>query len=395
MTRYKAVITVLLTLILLLTASTAVMFFARGYQFDVNDRNLKQTGILSLNSTPTGALIYINDVPQDVTDNSITGLKEATYTVRLEKSGYHTWTKDVQIVSGEVNQVHALLISSFPEIKPLTITGAQSPTMSPDRQRMIYSVNTENAQNQDGEQQKGLWVLDLAGRPFNILNRPNLLIADTDRFKYSQGNLTWSADSQSVLIKIDDVTYFLIDIQSKDTTQLVAKDVNELLAKWDDEQKQNDELLRERFSTEVQALLPSTSSVISWSPDQTKILFSEENDQKIVYKIIDLNPKEYTDLAKSADGVKTYTVHEKEKDNAGYITWYPDSKHVLVFEPTSADDTGQVSIMEIEGTNKISIYSGKVLGGLVYPHPDGSRVIIQTNFTDDSSQSNLYSVSVY
>jgi hypothetical protein len=76
--------------------------------------------------------------------------------------------------------------------------------------------------------------------------------------------------------------------------------------------------------------------------------------------------------------------------------WYPDSRHLLSFEPTAPESsTGSITIMELDGANKKTIFSGQVKTGEIFPHPDGSKIIILTNFTNDPSQENLYSISLY
>lgn len=386
---HKTILSVILTLTIIIVASLGIMFFARGYQLDFGSGDLNQTGIISINSTPTGGLIYLNDVPKDVTNNSVTGLKQGSYTVKVEKAGYHTWTKNVETKLGQVTQVHALLISSFPEIKPLTITGAQKPLISPDRKKIIYSVSQNS-----NEQQSGIWILDLSGNPFNILSRPTLLIADTDEIKYSTGELRWSSDSQSFLVSIGENNHSLVDIQNKETAILSADQLATVTQEWAEEQLAEEKILLQSFEPQIRDILPTSETKI-WSPDQTKLLFTEETEDTIRYKILDLKPVDNANVADTPEKTKTYTVFEQTKNDTNKVEWYSDSKHILLFEPSTSTDVGQISILEIEGTNKTGIFSGKVFNGNVFAHPDGSKIIILTNFSSDEQQSNLYSISLY
>jgi hypothetical protein len=67
--------------------------------------------------------------------------------------------------------------------------------------------------------------------------------------------------------------------------------------------------------------------------------------------------------------------------------WFPDSKHVLFIEE------GKIKIMEYDGHNRTTIYSGPFDHNFVYPWPDGSKLIIQTSFSPDSP-SNLYVIDL-
>jgi hypothetical protein len=388
----KTIISIIVAFIIMIAASLVIMFFARGYRVDISTQNLQQTGILSINSTPDGALIYVNNVPKDATNNSVTGLKAGEYSVRLEKAGYQTWEKQVPIETGRVSQINALLISLFPEIRPLTITGGVNPVLSPDRQKIIYLA----AANTEPGAELGIWLLNLSGRPFNILSQPTLLLSAEEGRDFSSLTIQWSPDSQNILIQEGSGTTYLVDTQSKEVSpinSLTEKEI--LLAEWEEEKVKTLEILADRFPEELRALIPQSSDLIGWSPDQTKILISEKSETAATYKIIDFKPTEYVPLAQDISDIKIYNL-------AGIYTnpeppmWYPDSRHLLSFEPTAPESsTGSITIMELDGANKKTIFSGQVKTGEIFPHPDGSKIIILTNFTNDPSQENLYSISLY
>lgn len=391
--QYKTLLSVVAALSIMLTASALIMFFARGYTINIGDKNLEQTGILSINSTPDGALIYINDVPKDATNNSVTGLRPGTYQIRLDKIGYQSWEKNIEISTGQVTQVQALLISLFPEIRPLTITGASDPIISPDGQKIVYMAAATNV---DQTSAFGIWLLNLGSRPFNLLSQPTLLTSATDRETLSSAKISWSPDSQNILVQEVDGNTYVIDVQSKDITPLTtALQQEQLFADWEEERLKVLEVLSDRFSRDLQAQFPSLNQSPIWSPDQTKLLFAEEQEDGTKYTVIDFKPSEYLPLAQRADEIKIYdlsTVYNKSVTP----TWYSDSRHLLIFEPSGdTGDIGQMSIFGLDGTNKKTLFSGPVINGDMFPHPDGSRIIILTNFTNDPGQKNLYSISLY
>ncbi len=389
----KTFLSVITALSVMIAASVLIMFFARGYTLDIGNKNLEQTGILSINSTPDGALIYINDVPKDATNNSVTGLRPGTYKVRLDKIGYQSWEKDIEISTGQVTQVQALLVSLFPEIRPLTITGASDPILSPDRQKIVYMATATNA---DQTSAFGIWLLNLGSRPFNLLSQPTLLTSTVNRETLSSAKISWSPDSQNILVEQADGTTYVIDVQSKASTPMdSANQKEQLLADWEEERIKTLDVLSDRFSQEVQAQFPVLHQSPTWSPDQTKLLFAEESEAGTKYTIVDFKPSEYLPLAQRSDDIKIYdlsTIYNRSVPP----TWYSDSQHLLIFEPTGdSTDVGQISILGLDGTNKKTLFSGPVIKGDIFPHPDGSRIIILTNFTNDPEQKNLYSISLY
>lgn len=382
----KPFVTLAMTLTILLIVSGIVMFFAQGYRIDIGNRNLEQTGILTVNSVPKGALIYLNEIPQDVTDNSTQGLKPGTYELRLEKAGFHSWTKTVQISVGTVTQHTALLISLFPEIKPLTLTGVNNPQVSIDGQKIVYT--TSHAQN-NLPTQSGIWLLELTSRPFNMTSRPTLLLTDTPTLPYSAAKISWGGDNQSLVLEMPDGTLFLYDMQAGQTRPLSQENRLTLEEDWTQLAKKNEELLRERFDTAIKNELPAKGT---WSPDQTKILYTEEKDGLRTYRIIDLNPTEFSLPVQSVEDIKRYTPYTEPLEKDAKVLWHADSMHLFIVEKTSASE-GSISIIELDGRNRTSLYNGRIVDENVFSHPDGNKILVHTNFTSDQSQSNLYSIT--
>ncbi len=69
------------------------------------------------------------------------------------------------------------------------------------------------------------------------------------------------------------------------------------------------------------------------------------------------------------------------------LQWFPDSKHLLFVED------GKIKVMEYDGQNKTTVYSGPFANDFVYPWPDGSKLIIKTSFSPDSPN-NLYVIDL-
>ena len=70
------------------------------------------------------------------------------------------------------------------------------------------------------------------------------------------------------------------------------------------------------------------------------------------------------------------------------VQWFPTSAHLL------AAGGGGINITEYDGTNNSVVYSGPSEGNFVYPWPNGSRLVILTNFNDRNSPTNLYAINL-
>lgn len=74
---------------------------------------------------------------------------------------------------------------------------------------------------------------------------------------------------------------------------------------------------------------------------------------------------------------------------AHHYQWFPNSYHVLYH-----DESG-IIIQEYDGTNSVKVYSGPFSKDFVYPWPNGSRLIIRTNFNQgENVPMNLYTVDL-
>lgn len=69
------------------------------------------------------------------------------------------------------------------------------------------------------------------------------------------------------------------------------------------------------------------------------------------------------------------------------VQWFPTSYHLLKRADAS------ISILEYDGTNDLTVYAGPFDASFVYPWPDGSRVVIVTDFNRSSVQ-NLYTIAL-
>ena len=88
------IITRVLLFLIFLALVVVIVALARGYRFNVEDGTLTSTGIISANSLPTGAKIFINDNLAGVTNTNIT-LSPGKYTIRISKEGFTEWKKEV------------------------------------------------------------------------------------------------------------------------------------------------------------------------------------------------------------------------------------------------------------------------------------------------------------
>jgi len=375
---------------LVISITVVVFLLASGYRFNTETRTIQGTGIISINSVPDGALVYINDVPKNATNTSITDLTPGGYSVRLNKEGYHSWQQSVIVKKELVTKLEALLLPQYPTLQPLTFTGVISPVISPDGQKIIYTVDTGTS--------TGIWLIDLEERPFNLSRKPQLLLADTAEIIYSKSTYTWSPDSNSIMIEFPskiiskDAKYQIYNLST--STSTFSLDITATQGLWNQQiaTRELDRLLG--VNTNQQESI-KTLKIIQWSFDNKYLLYQKTDGTKLSYYVLSLQPIDIPTIQQpsptSTDNPETL-VFETNSTTPHSIKWYPDSKHVIITEFNNASSS--ISFVEITGENKTQLFSGDIKDLVVYPNLNGSKVINLTKFNAEISNYNLYSIDL-
>jgi hypothetical protein len=413
MNRATTVVSITITIIIIVAIATILL--AKGYRVDINKKSLTSTSILVATSDPDGAEVIIDGKLKTATNNTI-DLEPKQYTIRLEKEGYAPWEKIIDLKPGEVYKTNAFLFPKVPDLRPLTFTGAINPSISASGTKIVYSVASTSAEK------VGIWTADISrsailnplGSPadhrqltigFNGLNPDEIkflwspdstqLIAYTEKTITTQtkvGNkkttTTETVLEKAFLIETDRLNSF--DKEITNTYSVTKSDWNKL-------KSIEHETLMAKLPTNLSTLISSTSANISFSPDQTKILYVATQSAEIAQisktYLPGSNPTKET--RKLVPG-KTYVYDTKEDknyeiNNCDLIScqWFPSSRHLLTFNDK------EIAVMEYDGTNRSVIYSGPFSQGVVYPWPNWSKIVILTslNATGGINQ-NLYTINL-
>jgi len=237
-----------LTFVLLFFIITPIVVgYAAGYKLSFSPTRplqFQKTGMLILDTSPTGAKIYINDkIQQSITNKylSATGLFSNTnvittptklrnllpgeYDVRMEKDGYWSWGKKLTVKSGESTFAEDVFL--FKNDAPLKIY---------DKPTKIFSSPNNN------------YLAFPSGNKLGILKIKN------DEIKYFNTekeikSLAWSGDSLKILT--DEEIFFLENLEK------------------------------------IKINIPSsTPKNLKWSPDDNSLLFFQKDNTILSYNIL-------------------------------------------------------------------------------------------------------------
>ena len=395
------------TVILILTI--LVIKLASGYRPDFTTGGLRPTGLLVATSIPDGAQIYLNGKLKTATDETL-NLSPDEYQVEIRKDGFHSWKKTLIIKKELVTETDAHLFSSFPDLKALTFTGAENPILSPDKQKVVFSVATASATK------KGLWVLDLGDLPLGLARSPRQIIASAPGGRdFTQAGYQWSPDSKQILVTLADrpaplghptarpgqtiTEYFILDTDRlNEDTQLIdiSTTLDLVLDRWKLDQDMG---LKEQISNLPKQLLASLENKVDnlqFSPDETKILYTATASASIPAEIIPPLPSANSQPEeRNLEPGRIYVYDIKEDRNffirktadPGTISWFPTSKHLFLVQ------TDKITILEYDNTNYTDVYSGPFENSFAFPFPGANRLLILTSINPDTPP-NLYAVTL-
>lgn len=392
----KRIIIYVATAVFLLVATIIVILYGRGYNFSFGNGKIgiSGTGLLAATSQPDGAGIYINDHLTSATNNTIS-LPPGEYDVKISKSGYSTWNKNIKIEKEVVSSAYALLIPTAPKLDNVTQAGIGNPVLDPTRTKIAYTVSSLN-----DPRKNGIYILDMGLRPILTLQSSSTQIADDTIDNFSKASLAWSPDAKELVATISAgpsaATTYLLKTSFNENPQDITATLSTVNANWKEQKDSQDKSQLLGFKAKLQALIKDNFTILSWSEDETKILYTASGSASLPL-IIDppmiganSTPQDRT-IVKG--GVYVYDIKEDRNyklldSNSLPLNWFADSKHLIYI----ADK--RINIMDYDGQNKTTIYAGPFVDNYVFSWPDGSRILILTDLGNPTISPNLYTIGL-
>ncbi len=368
------------TLIVVGAVGYFVSLIARGYQFDIESFTFLENGILVAKSDPDGASIFINGDLKGATNTNLK-LSPKNYDVEIKKDGYVSWSKKLTIKREEVAQITAQLFKIAPSFSPVTFDGAEDPVVSSDFSKIAYINN------------QGLWIMSVSSLPIGFPNEPKK-IADN----LSSGSLyNFSPNGRELMLTTKSGVYVLNtnEYTPQDKMVNVVSQKETILEKWELEKFKKDESELKLLPFEMAAILSDNTSSFTFSPDETMVMYTPNREATIKDGLITELPGSSTQQEERDIKVgRTYIYDIKEdknfmvSDTGRSLYWLPTSRHLIL------PDERKIIIMDYDGTNRQTVFSGDYISPHAYPFVNASKLLILTNLGSTTSVPNLYSLSI-
>ncbi len=382
----------------ILGVAAAVIAYGRGYRVDLTRSSLKPTGLIAATSDPAGAQVFVDDKLKTATNNSF-GVDPGFYTVRIAKEGYIPWEKKIRVQGEVVSGATAFLFPANPSLSPITTLGIENPSLSGDGTKVAYTIPDRHL-DATTSKKAGLWYYELSEGPLGR-NRDPIQLAQADGiFDFRTSALTWSPDGSQLLA--DTLTAArLYTIGKPQTYSDVTATRKTLLADWNAAKHETDLQKLAAFPKEIVTIATASAAIISFSPDETKLLYfataSATIPQIIKPPLIGSNPTPETRTINPGkyyvydikEDKNYFLLDQKELTDKNNIHWFPTSRHLILTLKNKID------AVEYDRTNWITIYSGPFTDNFVAPWTNGNRILILTNLNGDAtSLPNLYAVNL-
>ncbi|KKT51803.1 MAG: Serine/threonine protein kinase [Candidatus Collierbacteria bacterium GW2011_GWB2_44_22] len=421
--------------------------FAKGYRPNLENRSLSGTGLLSVSSYPKSARVIINDKLTTVTDDKLY-LLPGTYTVKIEKDGFHPWVKTLPIKNELVTASDARLFPIITATSPLTFYQVKNSALNTDGTKIAYVLK-----DSPQEITNGLYIHSLSG---NLLGSSNVQIAENTPKDYSQALLIWSPDSSQILAVFTEkdlpagrqvpatknskqterisATYLL---STKGMNSRVLSDVTLrlplIISEWQDQFAKLNLPTLNLFPRYMIDLLTNNAVNVYFSPDKEKVFYTALLDttlpeNEIAKTLPNINSTQETrnliknqtylfDLkegtnyllpfaTKSSELTKELIVSVSATPSASLsiirqlkaqtesrlttnLSWYSNSRQLIV---TNQDG---VNMVDYDGNNMVNVTYVVPLDGFIATSPDGGKLVLLTNINQkpDTFQSHQKNTS--
>jgi hypothetical protein len=374
---------------------------AKGYSFNPTEKRFEPRGILVATSNPDGAQVFVNDKLETATNNTIS-LPPGNYKVEIKKDGFSPWVKELKIDRELVTKTEAYLLPSVTDLRPVTFSGAQNPSSSPDGTKIVYSIPaTESAKS-------GIWVHDLVELPLGLSRGPKQIIKPNPKGRnFTKAQFFWSPDSRQLLITLDKESFLVDANQLTPENNLInsASALKSIKAAWKEEEEKILQVKIKRLPKQLQSILRGSVTNLRFSQDGEKLLYEATTSAQIPNNLIPPPPASSTQKEERIIEPGRYYVYDLKEDKNFFVStikkeedsgirtpvlsWFPTSRHLTWVEP------GKISLIEYDGTNKTTVYAGPFEDYFVLPHPNSSKLIILTTFGQESLQpANLYTINL-
>lgn len=220
--RFRRILFYFFVAVFLLTAPVIILY-AYGYKYDFERNKFIETGAIYVKSKPRKANIYINNKLNAKSSSVLVkGLIPHQYLLRIERDGFSSWSKNLEVYPGLVTKVESIIL--FPLILESALLNEQPIQnfyISHDKERIIFTPAPKP--ETEANENNGIWLQELEKNSAAI----QLFKNETNAYE----NIQWSENSKYFVFYTKN-RWLLIDIQKPaeiiDITQILGSETSNI-----------------------------------------------------------------------------------------------------------------------------------------------------------------------
>ncbi|MEK9207341.1 MAG: hypothetical protein AAB922_02590, partial [Patescibacteria group bacterium] len=274
--------------------------------------------------------------------------------------------------------------------------GAASPVIDPTLTKIAFVVASQSAIR------NGVYVFDMKSSPLLTLQSASTQIVDDTTDLFSQSKISWSPDGKDLIATISasngfETTYLLDTDRANNPPNDVTDTLSTVNTSWTRIKDAKERAVLNSLPSKVRTVVRQNFKVISYSPDQNKILYeaSRSGTLPVIIKprLIGVNS---TPEVRTIEIGRIYVYDVKEDRNyqmdqanfQGAFSWFTDSKHLIFVR------NKELHMIEYDSLNDTTVYAGPFIENYVFPWPDSTRIVLLTNLGNSKILPNLYTISL-
>lgn len=330
-----------MVIITIIIVTFTITIFARGYIPEYNNGlKIKATGLLSVNSLPKNASVFVNDKLITTTDNTL-NLIPNDYQIKIVKEGYLPWTKKITIQKEMVSLAQASLFKTDPKLIPITTNDILNPTVNPDLNQIIYITKS------------GIYLIEANYYLSLVSNQyqPRFIAINPFSFTDKSIAFTFSPNSKQVILTSSlKKNIYLIDLTTGNINPL-NQPTN---LDWYRQTQQIDAINLNKLPKIFLSTIATNPASIQFSSDENKFIYL-------------LNNRYYGyDVEKNLN----YPIDNNSEIQLPF--WLPKSNSIIYV------NSGKIKTVEFDGTNKNTIFADTLFIKSIIPQFDGTKLTIST-----------------
>jgi len=356
-------------LALLLIIAGGIILYASGFRLDLSQGGFARTGMILVKSVPDGAKVFLGDDLSGATDSTIGSLQPGVYHLKIEKEGFLSWEKDVEVKEELVTSITALLPPHSPSLTAITQNGAKLVTASASGEKAAFLSSDK------------LYLLSLSNSFLGFLRiRPQEIATETKDFLFAKVTRIEFSPNEDQILLVAGSKGNLFPIRIGATATEVGS-VTTLRTQWQNlvKEQRADAVKTLEITEEFKDLALALTSI--WSPDERKFLYEKAESGKRRFWVADFNDP-------LPVGEETNRKILETEDKNLKIFWLANSQNFVTIEGNT------VSILDLDGSNKREIFTGTLAEKIALSSTDLAQVIILTSISSKSS-ANLYGISLH